>query len=613
MQNPKLWWPNGYGEPNLYTLKLELLHDANRIVHSKDVRFGVRELSYEFAIPSGEEQVKVIDFNPTAIFREHKQALFNNVKRIEAKPSKLTLPTLHDGVTADLFPAADSQNPYLRFKVNGVPIFCKGGNWGMDDAMKRIGRARLEPYFKLHKNANYNMIRNWVGQSTSEVFYDLADEYGLLVWNDFWMSTQGYNMPPRDFDLFMVNVNDTIRRYRNHPSIALWCPRNEGYAPAGLDKRIGDAVAQLDGTRHYHGNSRNLNLRTSGPWNYREDIAFYFKSCADGFSTEVGTQSFPTAETMAGMMDEVELWPISDTWNYHEMHTGHQKEYYGTIVKDFGKPTGVEDYSKKAQMLNYESHRAIFEAWNSKLWEDGTGILLWMTHPAWPAMIWQTYSWDYETYGAYYGAKKGCEPVHIQFNADDKKIIMTNMTRDNHSRAKATLEILTPKGEVLHRDETVLDLPANRKTDWFQFNEKIEAPAYFMRLTLNGADGKRLSENFYWFSNATEKKYDFMNKLETIQLEGKGTQALINGYRTGQVRLTNPGKTVALMIKLNLRDTKTGERILPTYFDEGYFSLMPGESRTVSFEAPETHVPTAFDVTAEGYNVKRQVIATWKK
>jgi beta-galactosidase/beta-glucuronidase len=106
--------------------------------------------------------------------------------------------------------------------VNGVRIAIKGGAWGMDDMLKRVSRERMEPFFRLHREANLNMIRNWMGQDTEDVFYELADEYGMLIWNDFWMSTQDWNLEPDDAGLFLENAKDTIHRYRNHPSIAVW-------------------------------------------------------------------------------------------------------------------------------------------------------------------------------------------------------------------------------------------------------------------------------------------------------------------------------------------------------------------------------------------------------
>ena len=122
--------------------------------------------------------------------------------------------------------------PYLAIRVNGVPIAARGGSWGTDDLLKRSTRGRLEPYFKLHRAAHLNIIRNWLGQNTEEVFYELADEYGLLVLNDFWESTQDFQVETQDPQLFLDNAADVIRRFRNHPSIAVWFARNEGRAAA---------------------------------------------------------------------------------------------------------------------------------------------------------------------------------------------------------------------------------------------------------------------------------------------------------------------------------------------------------------------------------------------
>jgi hypothetical protein len=185
--------------------------------------------------------------------------------------------------------------PYLVIKVNGVKIAARGGNWGTDDWRKRVERERLEPYFRLHKDAHLNIIRNWVGQNTEDVFYDLADEYGLLVLNDFWASTQDYQLEPQDVPLFLANAADVIGRYRNHPSIALWFGRNEGVPQPILNEGLEALVHDLDGTRWYTGSSNRVNLQNSGPYNYREPET-YFTEHAKGFSVEVGTPSFPTLE-----------------------------------------------------------------------------------------------------------------------------------------------------------------------------------------------------------------------------------------------------------------------------------------------------------------------------
>ncbi len=147
------------------------------------------------------------------------------------------------------------------------------------------------------------MIRNWCGQSTEEALYDLCDEYGLLVWNDFWITTQDSNLDPSDTALFLANARDTLLRFRNHPSVALWCGRNEGMPTPAINDGLDDLIRTLDGTRCYLPNSRLIDLAPSGPWNHGEPVEF-FTTRARGFSTELGLPSPPTIEAFRAMMPE---------------------------------------------------------------------------------------------------------------------------------------------------------------------------------------------------------------------------------------------------------------------------------------------------------------------
>lgn len=608
ISNPKLWWPNGYGEQNLYTLKLTLKDTKKKIADTKTIRFGIRELSYEFAVSSKESDFQRINFNPIKAYAQNREALFDNINRV-MQESGIVLPTLHEGINLNMFETLDGDNPYLIIKVNGVPIFCKGGNWGMDDAMKRVSRKRLEPYFKLHKQANYTMIRNWTGESTEEVFYELADEYGMLIWNDFWMSTEGYNMPPNDFNLFMQNATDVVKRFRNHPSIVIWCSRNEGYAPIGLDKPLANLIAKEDGTRMYLSNSRELNLRPSGPWNHKSDVNYYFADRAEGFSTEVGTQSFPTMESYQSMMAKEDLWPINDVWYYHDLHSG-QEYFRANLIELFGEAFNLEDFNKKAQILNYRNHRAIFEAWNAKLWDNASGVLLWMTHPAWPSMIWQTYSWDYETYGAYFGAKKACEPIHIQLNNHDNKVLIINTTRKDYKNTRAVAVVYNLNGEQLQMEEKTLHSNANAKQECFSFipNVMSDNDPYIIRLYLYNDQGHLLSQNTYWRSNLQINKFFKLNDLENAELAGNTELTIKGGIVKGKLTISNSGKTAAVNLKFNLRNTKSGSRILPAYFSDGYFTLLPGENRIIEFECDENLLSDKTDITVEAYNLPNTIL-----
>ncbi len=594
LKNPRLWWPNGYGRPELYNLDLQLTSN-NKISDATKVRFGIREFSYELMADAPQQKAWRFEYSPTKL--EKAEPVFDYVKRRNIG-NRIFIPTLREGVNTNSFISyPDTTNPYMVIKVNGVKVFCKGGNWGMDDGMKRVERERLEPAFKLHREANYNMVRNWTGESTQESFYELADEYGMLVYNDFWISTEGYNLNPNDQLLWLENSLDVIRRYRNHPSIAIWCPRNEGYAPAGIEDELAKQLAVEDGTRHYIGNSREINQRQSGDWHYVENYKEYFTKYADGFSTEIGTFSVPVASTIRKFIKPQDQWPINDVWHYHDLHSNNQNlpGYLKAVDSLYGKATGLDDFSRKVQMINYDTHRAIFESWNSKQWQNGSGVLLWMTHPAWPSMIWQTYSWDYETHGSYYGAKKACEPVHIQMNLHDNKVIVSNQSMMSYANASAVIEVYDVNGKKLFSQSYPVKAIANVKTDVTtpDFSSANLPGVYMVRLQLKDNGGKMISENSYW---KTSGDYQAFNQLANVALSGR----MVNATSTGaEIMIENKSNAPAIGIKLNVVDA-ANNILLPAYFSDGYFTLLPGEQKKILIEYPAG--TKASKVKTTGYN-----------
>ncbi|WP_198416720.1 glycoside hydrolase family 2 protein [Marinilabilia rubra] len=596
-KSPRLWWPNGYGSPELYFLELNVW-DGEKLSDIENVRFGIRELSYELGVSEGSE-INRVEYNPLLADGE---ILFDNVNRVDVGKGT-SVPTLKNADSEGLkLLENDSDNPFFTIKVNGEPIFIRGGNWGMDDGMKRVSRDRLEPYFQLHETAGFNMIRNWTGESTEKVFYELADEYGMLIWNDFWLSTEGYNLNVNDYDLFMENAIDVVRKFRNHPSIAVWCPRNEGYAPEEFENLLIKMISEEDVSRHYIGNSRNLNLRPSGPWRYVPPVKYY-DEISGGFSTEVGTPSLPTAASMRKFIPEADQWPISDTWHYHDFHRG-QPKYVLEIRERYGRSNNLDEFAQRAQFINYESHRAIFESWNSKMWNNASGILLWMSHPAWPSLVWQTYSWDYETFGSYYGSKAACEPFHIQRNEDDGQIIAINSTRNSLEGLTAQMRVLDLKGKEIFRRKKEIDLEKNTITDCFEPQIPENLPVvYLLRLELFDGDD-RLSVNEYWQSSSDKGRFKAFNDLSEAAFSGK-----IVSVTEDKIGFTieNTSESPALNVKFNLRDKASGEIQLPAIFTEGYFTLFPGESRFVELELNNLSLKDS-KITVESYNNNTQTL-----
>jgi beta-mannosidase len=206
VKNPRLWWPNGFGEPNLYPLQISF-EIAGSVSDTSHLNVGIRKVTYQHGA---------------------------------------------------------SEN--LALVVNGVPVFAKGGDWGLDEALKRNPRERLEAEMRLHKEAHYTIVRNWVGQSTSEDFYDLADRYGLMVWDEFFQPYAGLDAGRQrgetgetditDVPLYLENAREKVLRFRNHPSIVLWCGRNEGDpSPRGLADGLAQLMTELDPNRAYQRNS----------------------------------------------------------------------------------------------------------------------------------------------------------------------------------------------------------------------------------------------------------------------------------------------------------------------------------------------------------------------
>ena len=599
MQNPKLWMPNGYGQPNLYELDLECVLDS-KTSDSKKIRFGVRELSYELTVDAPSAKGIRLEQNPIA--DNHLGELLDH-RMLRDTVAGAHIPSLAKGIdisSLNLIPN-DGMSPYLVIKVNGTRIFCRGGNWGMDDMMKNISREHLEPYFILHKEANFNMIRNWTGASTSEMLYTLCDEYGILVWNDFWISTEGFNLNPLDEDLFMENATDVVRRFRNHPSIAVWCPRNEGYATESLERRLSAMIHKEDMTRRYHPNSRQCNMRPSGPWHYYKDAAKYYRDDAFGFNSEIGSPSVPTAASMRKMMPEADQWPISDTWHYHDLLNG-LKEYVDAPDRLYGKTESLDDFCAKIQFVNYDSYRAMFESWNSRLWGDASGVLLWMTHPSWPSVEWQTYSWDYETFGSYYGSRKACEPVHIQLNLHDHEVVILNTTLTPLTDVKASITCYDLSGKKLRsRTEKGIQVGVNSRKDVFKADLGGMEGVYIARLTLSDSKGRILSVNDYIMKGPGTEDFKALNDVSGTKLKARVLAPGKDGIQ--RFEISNPSGNIALNLKFNLRDPKSGEIMLPAFFSDGYFHLMPGEKRIIEY-----HAPSAGVVSVEGYNVDSQTI-----
>ncbi len=574
--NPKLWWPNGYGPQNLNTLHLHFVQ-RGRDSDVRDITFGIRKITYE-------------------------------------APG---LPLSSDNA--------------LTISVNGVKIFIRGGDWGLDEALKRIPRERLDAEIHMHALANLNMIRNWVGQSTSEDFYELCDKYGILLWDEFFQPNPSDGPDPDDLSIYLTNVHDKILRYRNHPSIALWCARNEGYPPPEIDTALRAMIPQLDPLRLYQPSSTaGRGVVSSGPYYWREPRAFYIYDAP--FKTEIGSVSIPTLDSIHGMMPQHDWETINDDWAEHDLAKGaqHGDTYPYVLAGRYGRISNLADFVRKAQLMNYEAFRAMYEGRNAKLFTPYTGIITWMSHPAQPSFVWQLYHYDLEPNSSLFAVQSAAELVHIQMNESAEaygQIQVINNLPAPLTGATAHLSILNLNGtSALERDYPVVGPPATSielgvipfksdpQTSLSSIPEQtLEyklSSVYFVRLQLTGADGKILSRNLYWKANATHgDDLTPLNTLPTAHLTATLTRHDVGSRVALDITLTNPGITVALMAHLQLRRKTTGERVLPVFYSTNYVSLAPGESRTITIDASQAdlHADQPL-VTLDGWNLSIEPI-----
>ena len=530
VSNPKLWWPNGYGPQNLYTLQLHFIQrGADSDAH--DTTFGIRKITYET-------------------------------------------------------PGVDA----LTISVNGVRVFIRGGDWGLDEALKRIPRSRLDAEIHMHALANMNMIRNWVGQSTGEDFYELCDKYGILLWDEFFQPNPSDGPNPDNLPVYLANVHDKIVRYRNHPSIALWCARNEGFPPPEIDAALRKMIPELDSTRLYQPSSTSgRGVHSGGPYYWREPRAFYVFDAP--FKTETGSMSVPTLESIHGMMPEKDWETIDDDWGAHDFAKGaqHGDTYPYVLAGRYGRIANLADFVRKAQMMNYEAYRAMYEARNKLLFAPATGVITWMSNPAQPSFVWQLYHYDLEPNASLFAVKSASEQVHIQMDEDDFHLRVINNLPTAISGDTAHLTVYTGYGNLhsaLEKDIPVSG-PADSAIDLGPVPMPVGlGPIYIAALELHDAQGNIVSRNLYWEPNP-EQGDDLtpLDWIPTAKLEGTITRHDTSDRLGLEVTLKNPGRSIALMAHLQLRRKSSGDRVLPVFYSDNYVWLTPGESRTVHIDA----------------------------
>ncbi|MEP0365862.1 MAG: discoidin domain-containing protein [Cyclobacteriaceae bacterium] len=536
VENPRLWWPNGYGNPELYEAEVKFETDY-KVSDQERFSFGVRQLDY-----------KVVE-------------------------------------------------DVLFVYCNGVRVLLKGGNWGLPEALMRVDSAGYDLRLRLHREANFNMIRNWIGMTNHEEFYDACDRHGVLIFDDFWLANPKNGPDPRDFDLFMSNVRDKIKWVRRHPSLAFYCGRNEGLPPINLDLAMQSEVEKLDGTRYYVPHSAAGTVSGFGPYDVRE-VDYYFRKRGYTLHSEQGIIAFPEPESMRRMMKPEDLWPVSDTWAKHNYQTGRSEKFTETITERFGKPQSMEDYSRRAQLWNYESGKAMFECLQSN---QGSGMLLWMSQSAWPSLICQLYDHYFEYTASYFAVKKATSPIHVFWDKDQAQIRVANNTNNPLRGIQVNAKIYSAKGQEVWSNSKSMDVDPTSALTAFDMADPYREKVHFMKLEM--LQGKKvLASNFYWIENESGHCLD-LNDLPDSEVKLKVNPKNEENIRIISLELKNTSNHWSLLNKIKLKDKATGESILPVFFDDDYVSLMPGEKRVITMRVDNSQLKGKTPVLyLEGWN-----------
>jgi exo-1,4-beta-D-glucosaminidase len=566
LNHPRLWWPYQMGTPELYTARLSVGTNGHAS-DSAEVHFGVREVT-----------------------------------------SELT-----------------SQGHRL-FKINGRNLLVRGAAWA-PDMFLRWSPEQAAASLQYVRAMNLNTIR-FEGRMERDEYFDMADRWGILImpgWTccDAWEKWEQWT--PEQMTIAGESLGDQITRLRNHPSVFVWLYGSDNPPPANVEAMYlqilkdknwpNPSVSSASATpTSITGPS---GVKMTGPYDYVPPNYWLMDTTAGGaygYNTETSPGPvIPTLESLKRFIPSDHLWPIDDYWNYH---SGGERfatidKFINGLEQRYGKAATLQDFLRKSQAMNYEAERAMFEAYGRNKYTS-TGVIQWMLNNAWPSLIWHLYDYYLVPSGAYFGTKKSCEPLHVQYSYDDNSVTIVNGDAKGFSAltVKATIYDIDAK-ERASQDKT-LDVPADSSVRALQLPKPENiSTTYFLKLELKKS-GKVLSENFYWLSTKPDV-VDWANKQDTVytpqsayadltglsslkpvRLIVHSTQSREGKEQVVRAWVQNPSTNLALMVHLRLARGKSGEDVVPIFWDDNYFSLLPGEKREAS---------ARFDVIKSGANL----------
>ncbi len=571
VKNPHLWWPLNKGPQNLYDVKftLQTMDDKTKKYADSDAlqtRFGIRE------------------------------------------------------ITSD----QNSPDKSRTFYVNGKRFFVRGTNW-IPDAMLRADDARMYAELRYTAQSGVNFLRIWGGGiAESDYFFQLCDELGLPVWQEFWLT--GDTKHPVDQALYLKNVAQTVKRIRSHASLAHYVSSNESTEVAGAK----ELLLALDGTRAYMMQSEcdgvhdGSPYKTVNPMRHYENTASDRGSRVDGFNPEYGMPCLPTVECLREMMDEKDLWPINkEVWDYHDGGGFHLiTTLYNDLVNQYGPSQSIDEYATKAQAVGGAGFRSIWEVWNANKLGFGdrycAGLLFWYHNSPLRQTGARMWDWSLEPTAALYYTQDALEPLHAQFDFLSNTVTVVNDYYKPLKGFTVTADVYDFSLTKVASKQAKVDLPEDglaHKVFAIDFPTGI-TPVHFIKLTLTDEKDTFVSDTFYWRSTSIYqgKKtvtgpctagFETLSTLQPATLKVSQTPKRKGATTFLEVTVENAGTSLAFMTQLQLLD-KDGKPVRPSFYTDNFFCLLPRERRTVTVETEGANLKGGDALVVKGWNAAPQ-------
>ncbi len=579
IREPRLWWPRRMGEPALHDLGCNVLVDGT-LSDRAELRFGIREITSEL------------------------------------------------------------QGGHALFRVNGRPLLVRGGGWA-GDLFQRENVERERQQYEYVKDLGLNAIR-FEGMLPSERFLRWCDEDGVLVIAglcccDHWEKWD--NWKPEDYEVAAESLRTQVRRLRAHPCVMSFWYGSDFPPPRHVEERYLSVFDDEHWQNPTHSSAAAKpteltgpsGLKMAGPYDYVPPsywLSDEERGGAFGFATEISPgPAIPPVESLRSMLGDEHLWPQDNVWTLHAGGGPFKSlELFDTALsKRYGSPRDVRDYALKAQLACYEGQRAMFEAFSQRKYR-ATGVVQWMLNNAWPSLIWHLWDWYLRPGGGYFGTKKACEPLHVQYSAEERKVFVVSELWEAFEGVLVSATIVDANAHPLWRGEATLDVPADGAVPALALPSPAELgapPLYFVKLALEYA-GRLVSSNFYWVSSQADLlAHDKGTWYFTPQSEFADFTALaelpratlaaraLSARRDREIRcefeLENTSSSLAFFTRLRLL---VGEReLLPVRWSDNFVSLLPGEKLTIEAALPLELCPEAWpSLEHSGWNSARTVV-----